>query len=119
MAAHHSIREALATLPAPGRTELVPAPQIVDEMRAVKEPDELALLQRSVDIADEVLGAVTPRIEPGWTEELVSLEIERESRKRGASGLAFPTIVASWRVVGHATRPATAGVDPSGRADRY
>ena len=95
VSAHHSIREALATLPAPGRPELVPAPCIVDEMRAIKEPKELALLQRSVDIADDVLRSVIPRIEPGWTEELVSLEIERESRKRGASGLSFPTIVAS------------------------
>ena len=104
VASHHSIREALATLPAPGRPELVPAPHIVDELRAIKEPDELTLLQRSVDIADEVLGAVVPRIEPGWTEELVSLEIERESRKRGASGLAFPTIVASgaWSAMPHA-----------------
>jgi Xaa-Pro aminopeptidase len=64
-------------------------------MRAIKDPAEIDALQRAVDVGDAAFSAVAERIEPGWTERRVALEIETEVRRLGAEGLSFPTIVAA------------------------
>jgi Xaa-Pro aminopeptidase len=46
-------------------------------------------------VGDTAFTAVAERIEPGWTERQVALEIEIEARQLGAEGLSFPTIVAT------------------------
>ena len=77
------------------RPKILAAPRLVTDMRAIKEPAEIQALQRAVDVGDAAFTAVAQRIEPGWTERRMTLEIESEARQLGAEGLSFPTIVAA------------------------
>ena len=95
VAAFQAIKKAVEAMPEPDRPKLLTAPPIVTEMRAIKEPAEVEALQRAVDVGDAAFSAVAVRIEPGWTERHVALEIESEARRLGAEGLSFPTIVAA------------------------
>ena len=95
VAAFQAIKKAAGAMPEPDRPKVLAAPLIVTEMRALKEPAEIEALQRAVDVGDAAFTAVAQRIEPGWTERQVALEIESEARRLGAEGLSFPTIVAA------------------------
>jgi len=95
VASFQSIKKAAEALPASDRPKLLSAPPIITQMRAVKDPTEIEALQRAVDVGDAAFSAVTERIEPGWTERRVALEIETEAKKLGAESLSFPTIVAA------------------------
>jgi Xaa-Pro aminopeptidase len=65
----------------------------VDDLRAVKEPAELALIEKAVDIADTALGRIAPAMEPGMTEKYIAWEIEKAMRELGAEAIAFDIIV--------------------------
>ncbi len=82
-------------MPASDRPKLLAAPPLVERLRAVKDADELAAIQRAVDLADEAFSTVAERIEPGWTEALVAWEIEKHIREHGGEGVSFGTIVAA------------------------
>jgi Xaa-Pro aminopeptidase len=90
-------------MPPGDRPKLLAAPPLVEQMRVLKDAEELAAVQRAVDLADEALGAVVHRIEPGWTETQVAWEIEKHIRERDG-GVSFETIVASgpWSAQPHA-----------------
>ncbi len=114
VAAYQAMKKAIDGLPADERPKLLAAPPIVEEMRAIKEPEEIDLLQRAVDVGDAAFEAVRRRIEPGWTEKQVAWEIEKEARRLGAEGMSFETIVAAgaWGAMPHAQprqRPIEAG----------
>src|SRR5438093_6988688 len=94
-ASFQSVKNAAEALPASDRPKLLSAPPIVTQMRAVKDPAEIEALQRAVDVGDAAFSAVAERIEPGWTERRVALQIEAEAKRLGAEGLSFPTIVAA------------------------
>jgi Xaa-Pro aminopeptidase len=95
VAAFQEIKKAIESIPASDRPKLLAAPSLVTQLRAAKDPDEVEALQRAVDVGDAAFSAVAERIEPGWTERRVALEIESEARRLGAEGLSFPTIVAA------------------------
>ncbi len=125
---YQAMKKALDALPPGERPKLLAAPPIVEEMRAIKEPGEIALLQRAVDLGDEAFQAVADRMEPGWTEKQVAWEIEKYAREHGADGLSFETIVAggAWGAMPHAQprdRPIEAGepvvIDMGVRAGGY
>lgn len=73
--------------------QLVATSGISLELRAVKDADELALLQRAITIADEAFDEVSEKIGPGMTEAEVAWEIELAVRGRGAEAISFDTIV--------------------------
>ena len=75
--------------------ELVPTTGVPLGLRAFKDADELALLQRSIDIADHAFSAVAETIRVGDTEEEIAWRIEVAVREQGAESLSFPTIVGS------------------------
>lgn len=104
VAALQSMRKALAALPVTERPKLSPAQPLVSQLRARKDPEEVAALQRAVNLGDEAFSAVASRIEPGWTEKRVAWEIEKYAREHGAEGMSFPTIVAAgpWGAMPHA-----------------
>ncbi len=104
VSAYQAMKKALEKIPPGERPKLLAAPSLVEELRAIKEPEEIAAIQRAVDLGDEVFQAVAQRIEPGWTERQVAWEIERYAREHGADGLSFETIVASgpWGAMPHA-----------------
>ena len=75
--------------------ELVGTGRLLEDLRAVKEPAELAAIRAAAALADEVLSAtVLADGLAGRTEHDVALAIERELRERGAEP-AFPPIVAA------------------------
>lgn len=93
--AFQAVKQAIAEMPEADRPKLLSAPPIIQELRAVKEPEEVALLQKAVDVGDAAFVAVSQRIEPGWTEKQVAWEIEKHARENGAEHMSFPTIVAA------------------------
>jgi Xaa-Pro aminopeptidase len=75
--------------------ELIATEHVVEDLRRVKEPGEVARIEAACAIADEALGVVAPRLAERPTERDVALWLELEMRDRGATGTSFDTIVAS------------------------
>ena len=75
--------------------KVVPVNDLIAELRIIKDSSELAIIQRAVDICDEAFSYLLTIIKPGVTERAIALELEFFLKKRGASHLAFDTIVAS------------------------
>jgi Xaa-Pro aminopeptidase len=78
----------------PSSVELVPVDRVVDELRIIKDADELACLQQAIDVLDRCLAAVLARVEPGLTERQVARMVELYLLEH-ADGPSFPSIVAS------------------------
>lgn len=90
VSAHAKLAGKLAT-----GVELIGAGGVVEGLRAVKDPDEVAAMRGATQIADEVYEFLRDRGLAGRVEREVALEIEFEMRRRGAEGPSFPPIVAS------------------------
>src|SRR5687768_11578751 len=73
---------------------------LLDEMRAVKDAHEIALIRSAADITVASFRAAVPRIRPGAGAWEIEAALEAGFRERGADGFAFPSIVASGH---HAT----------------
>jgi len=67
----------------------------VEGLRAVKDAREIAQMREAARVGCAVLEEVLPMLKPGVREIEVAAEIEYRMRQKGASGAAFPTIVAS------------------------
>ncbi|GAE04547.1 3-oxoacyl-[acyl-carrier protein] reductase [Paenibacillus sp. JCM 10914] len=74
---------------------LVPVSGMIEELRIIKDADELAIMQRAADLADETFSHVLTILQTGKTEREIDLEMEMFMRKRGATSSSFDTIVAS------------------------
>jgi Xaa-Pro aminopeptidase len=75
--------------------ELIPTQDLVEGLRRIKEPGEVARIRAACAIADEALASVLPSLADGPTERQFALNLEVAMRERGASGTSFDTIVAS------------------------
>ena len=73
---------------------LEPCDGMVEELRLIKEPEEIASLEKSFAVNHAMLKWIKGEIREGMTEAEVSWMIERYFREHGASELAFPSIVA-------------------------
>ncbi len=93
VATHFAMQKAFEDADNPERPELVSTTGMVEKLRAVKNEEELALLQKAVDIADQAFERVAPTIEPGVTEQEVAWELEKAMRELGAESVAFDIIV--------------------------
>jgi len=76
-------------------TELIGIGSVVDELRSIKDAQEIETINKAVQIADGALTHVLSIIKPGITELDVAAELEYQMKKLGASGASFETIVAS------------------------
>jgi Xaa-Pro aminopeptidase len=74
--------------------EFVAVDSLVDELRVIKDADELAHLQEAIDVLDRCLADVLARLEPGMTERQMARMVEFYLLKH-ADGASFPPIVAS------------------------
>lgn len=74
---------------------LKPAEQLVEQLRMVKDEQEIALIQEAATLVDRTYEHMLGYIKPGMTEREVSLELEFFMRKHGADATSFETIVAS------------------------
>lgn len=75
--------------------ELSGVEPVVEQIRIVKDTDELARLTRACALTDAAFGAVVSELRPGVTERAVARRLEEQLLDRGADGLAFPSIVAA------------------------
>lgn len=104
VATYQTITKAVKDMPASRRPKLLASPPLVEQLRAIKDADELAAIQGAVDLGDQAFVAIAQRIEPGWTEAQAAWEIEKYIREHGGEGVSFEIIVAAgpWGAMPHA-----------------
>jgi len=79
----------------PDGVELVAAGGLIEELRMVKDAEEVERIRAAALLADAALENVIGRGLAGRTERDVALDLEHEVRVMGAQGMSFPSIVAS------------------------
>jgi len=75
--------------------ELVATSGLVEEIRAIKDQDEIEVIRKAVALADETYTHLCEYIRPGLTEREVAWEAEVYMRQGGAEKIAFDLIIAS------------------------
>jgi Xaa-Pro aminopeptidase len=78
-----------------GGIELVPAGTTIEDLRAIKDPEELDAIRAAARLADDALTEVLERGLVGRTERDVALDLEFTIRRLGAEAVSFPPIVAA------------------------
>src|SRR3984893_9402705 len=76
----------------PPRTIIDPA-TIVHEMRVLKSPEEIELMQQAADIAAEAHVEAMKAVRPGMKEYEVEALIEQIFRRQGAAGPSYTSII--------------------------
>ena len=79
----------------PSRVELVPVAGLIEKLRMVKDEGEIALIRKSVNLNSRALERGLKRLKVGMSEADLAAEIDYQSRKLGAEGPSFDTIVAA------------------------
>lgn len=79
------------------RKAITPLKGFVEEIRQIKDEEEIAQIARAEAIGDEAFLHVLKLIKPGMTELEIAMELEFQMRRSGASGVSFDTIVASGK----------------------
>jgi Xaa-Pro aminopeptidase len=82
--------------------ELVPAGGLIEELRSIKDTEELDRIRAAAQLADRALEDVLERGLAGRTERDVAIDLEFTMRRLGAEATAFPPIVAAAE---HGSRP--------------
>jgi Xaa-Pro aminopeptidase len=77
------------------RARVVPTSDLVERLRAIKSPEEVAAIRAAAELAQDALTEVLPRIRSGQTELEIGASLESALRRRGSEWHPFPTIVAS------------------------
>jgi Xaa-Pro aminopeptidase len=88
--AHERLREAL-----PDRVELVATEGVVERLRVVKEPDEIARNRAATALADAAFERLVGEGLAGRTEREVALALETDMRANGATRSSFDSIIAA------------------------
>jgi Xaa-Pro aminopeptidase len=91
--------------------QLGSASRLVNLMRRVKSPEELAAMARACRIVDEVMGEVTPEVTAGVTELELARDINFRMRQLGTRAPSFDTGV--WSMGPASQRDATVRISAS------
>lgn len=75
--------------------KLVATHSIIENIRIIKTPEELTVMQEAANIADYAFTEILTYIKPGVKEIDVANELERLMRAKGATSSSFDIIVAS------------------------
>ena len=75
--------------------KLLPLSDMVEILRMIKDEDELSIIRKAVEMADNAFSHVLKYIKPGVKEIEVAAELEYYMKKQGAKGPSFDTIAAS------------------------
>jgi Xaa-Pro aminopeptidase len=75
--------------------ETIPTKQLLESIRAVKEPGELDAVRRAAAITNEAFALLAEQPFVGRTERELAWWVERTMRDLGAEDVAFPPIVAT------------------------
>jgi Xaa-Pro aminopeptidase len=74
-----------------GEPVLVNGDTLLNPLRRVKSPEELALLERACQIADQAMAAVAERVQVGVTERDLAEEVDHQLRRHGSRTVSFDT----------------------------
>ena len=75
--------------------EVTATHRLIEDIREIKDLDEIARISHSQAIAEEVFAFLLKHIKPGMTEKQIAFDIEFTLRNLGAEALSFPPIVAA------------------------
>ncbi|HEY2498780.1 MAG TPA: Xaa-Pro peptidase family protein [Candidatus Angelobacter sp.] len=78
-----------------GKTRLKPAVGMVEQLRLIKDADEISQIRASVLLAASLFQTALSVIKPGIAETQVAGELELQARRAGAEKMSFDTIVAA------------------------
>jgi Xaa-Pro aminopeptidase len=90
VAAHAKLAEKVGT-----GAELVRAGGLVEQLRAVKEPEEVAAMRAAAELATAAYESLRERGLAGRTEREAAIQLVRFMEDAGAEGPSFPPIVAA------------------------
>lgn len=79
------------------QVRLKPLAGPVEQMRMIKDADEIEQIRASVLLAASLFQTALSAIRPGMPESLVAGEMELQARRAGAEKMSFDTIVAAGR----------------------
>jgi Xaa-Pro aminopeptidase len=75
--------------------ELLPGEGWVEELRKIKDAEEIASIRAAAEMGDEGFAFIMDRIKPGVREIDLALELEFHLRSKGSEGVSFDPIVAA------------------------
>lgn len=90
---HHQLTD----IPGQARStlQLIPIEGLVESIRTIKEPEEMALIAQAAGISDSAFVHVIGKIHIGMTEKEVAWEIEKFMREHDSQPVPFELIVAA------------------------
>ncbi len=89
------VAEAIAELSAAERPELMAAPPIIEGLRAQKDAEEVALLQRAINVSDLAFAELLDSLHPKMTERQAADIFRKNVQLSGGDDISFDTIVAT------------------------
>lgn len=92
-AVHHQLREVLRSNRY--QIKLTPTTNLVESIRSIKEPEEIAYITAAVELADSAIDHSRSILHDGMTEKDMAWELERFLREHGSESIPFDIIVAS------------------------
>jgi Xaa-Pro aminopeptidase len=68
---------------------------LLESMRMIKSPDEIAAIEKAIDITHAGLSEVLAAVQPGITEYQLEAVLETSFKNHGSQHMAFPAIMAA------------------------
>jgi Xaa-Pro aminopeptidase len=90
---HQKLTEAIASKNI--GVQFIPTTGIVERLRCIKEPKELTLITKAVDLVDAAFEQLRAIIRPNMTEKAVAWELEKLLREHGSGEMPFEIITAA------------------------
>jgi Xaa-Pro aminopeptidase len=84
-----------AEFKAPSKHRLVPTSGIVEQLRILKDPEEVRSIRKAIQLACGIFPEVVKRVDSEITENALAGELEYLARLAGAEKMSFETIVAA------------------------
>lgn len=81
--------------------EFVSTKGVVENLRRVKDAEEVARIKQAIAVADEAFEYVLETLAPGRTEKEIALDLEIHMRRSGAEDVSFEPIVGSGPLSAH------------------
>ena len=75
--------------------QLVPAQKLVNDLRAAKDEEEIALMVKAQEITDRAFDEICKFIRPGMTEQEIAAKLQYDMLRFGAEKMSFDPIVVS------------------------
>ena len=75
--------------------KLIPVDGLIESLRVIKEPEEIELIIKAVEITDNAFEHIEDMVHTGMSEKEVAWEIEKFLREKGSEPIPFDIIVAS------------------------